>query len=76
MSEVVVYGRSYPPCSGCNDVKSYLDSQGIKYRYKDISQEDNYNEFCNKRLRSIPAVFVGEDFVGNYQDTVKYFKNL
>lgn len=58
MKEVIVFGRSEPPCSGCMAVKIALDNKGIDYTYKDTKYDLVYAEMCALRVRGIPAVFV------------------
>lgn len=70
MKNLVVYGRSVPPCSSCNNLKTLLDSKSIPYEYKDISDTEVFTEFCNFRLRSVPAVFEDGTYIGGF-DTVQ-----
>jgi len=60
----LVYGRSVPACSYCENLKELLDSKGIDYEYKDISDEDVFVEYCSYRLRTVPAVFLNGEYLG------------
>ena len=78
--KVVVFGRSYPPCSFCDSTKQALDSSGIVYEYKDISEGANMAEFTEKYLnngvRSVPQVSVdGVDF-GGFDNIKKIISGL
>lgn len=66
--EVLVYGRSTPPCSFCDNLKKLLDNRETVYTYKDISDEDNYIEFCSFKLRTVPAVFIDGEYVGGFTE--------
>lgn len=72
--EVVVYGRSEPPCKYCVDIVSLLNNKNIEYTYKDISEEKYFEEFLSYRLKTIPALFVDGDFKGGYTEAVNVFK--
>lgn len=72
MSRYVVYGRSEPPCSYCDNLKTLLDEKRIPYVYKDISEEDVFVEYCRYRLRTVPAVFKDGEHIGGFSE----IKNL
>ena len=68
---VVVYGRSTPPCGFCTDLKKLFDSKNVSYEYKDISDEEDYMEYCKYRLKTVPAVFVEGEFIGGFSEVSK-----
>lgn len=68
MSDYVVYGRTNPPCPYCDNLKTLLESKDIKYTYKDISDENNFEEFCSFRLRTVPAVFKDDLYLGGFSE--------
>jgi len=68
LENIVVYGRSYPKCSYCDNLKTLLKEKNISYVYKDITDEAIYEEFCNFKLRTVPAVFINDTFVGGYTE--------
>lgn len=70
MKDLVVYGRTNPPCSSCDNLKLLLETKGVEYTYKDISEPINFDEFCSHRLRGVPAVFSEGEFIGGF-DKVK-----
>lgn len=65
---VVIYGRSVPHCSYCENMKRLLKEKNIRYTYKDISDEESYIEFCEYRLRTVPAVFIDGSFIGGFTE--------
>ena len=65
---VVVYGRSVPSCTYCENLKKLLESKQIIYEYRDISDENVYNEFCSFRLKTVPAVFEDGVFIGGFTE--------
>ena len=72
--EVVVYGRSNPHCQYCENIKELLATRKVDYIYKDIADEDLFEEFLAKRLRTVPAVFVDGIFKGGFTESLELFK--
>ena len=66
--DILVYGRSTPRCSYCENLKDLFKEKQVIYTYKDISDEDTYMEFCKYRLKTVPAVFVDGEFVGGFTE--------
>lgn len=64
----LVYGRSEPPCSFCDNLKTLLDEKGVDYLYKDISEENVFVEYCSYRLRTVPAVFKDGEYIGGFTE--------
>ena len=64
----IVYGRSVPPCSFCENLKTLLDEKQVEYEYKDISDEDVFVEYCSFRLRTVPAVFKDGVYIGGFTE--------
>lgn len=68
-----MFGRSNPPCPYCENLKTLLNEKGVSYVYKDISQEENFEEFMSHRLRTVPAVFIDGEFKGGFEDAKGLF---
>ena len=66
MEDLIVYGRTIPPCSSCANLKTLLATKEIAYEYKDISIPENFDEFCKHRLRTVPAVFENGKHLGGF----------
>ena len=71
--DIVVYGRSNPPCPYCDNMKDLLKAKEVEYIYKDISEESNFEEFISHRLRTVPAVFIDGEFKGGFTETKDLF---
>lgn len=69
--EVVVYGRSVPHCGYCESLKTLLKEHQVAHVYKDIANEDLFEEFMSFRLKTVPAVFVDGQYVGGFTETKK-----
>lgn len=70
-SEVLIYTSTY--CQICGKAKELLETQGIRYREIDLDVEPPEIALrLTQRtgLMSVPQVFVGEHFVGTYDDLV------
>lgn len=58
---LVIYGS--PWCSGCQSLKSNLESKGVEYQYIDIDKEFELAQ--EKGIRSLPTAEInGEMVVG------------
>ena len=71
-AEVVIYTSTY--CQVCGQAKALLESQGIRYREIDLDQEPAEKADALKRktgLMSVPQIFVGEHFIGSYEDLIQ-----
>lgn len=70
--EVVIYTSSYRQIGG--DAKALLESKGIHYREVDLDVDttDIANKLKQRTgLTSVPQIFVGEHFVGTYEDLIR-----
>lgn len=70
MSEIVVYGRSEPPCPFCENAKKFLEENNLEYIYKDITGIDNMEEFSKLGVRSVPQILVDGENLGGF-DNIK-----
>lgn len=70
-----VYTRSNPPCVFCDRVKALLDGYGISYEIADISEDiiarDGFN-FLG--FKSVPQVFLNDEYIGGFEATAKYLR--
>lgn len=72
--EVVVYGRSTPFCSYCENIKTLLKEKDVSYEYKDISDEDVFEEYMTFKLRTVPALFIDGEYKGGFTEAKELFK--
>lgn len=74
MKEVVVFGRTSPPCHFCEVVKNALNNSNICFEYKDIASPSNMEEFSSLGVQTVPQVIVEGTNMGgadNIRNTVK-----
>lgn len=72
--EVVVYGRSKPFCSYCENIKTLLEEKQITYKYKDISNEDVFEEYMAFKLKTVPSLFIDGEYKGGFTEAKELFK--
>lgn len=58
MKEVIIYGRSNPPCPYCESAKKALDAEDIQYIYRDIVDPVFQEEHSTFGVRTVPVVVV------------------
>jgi len=71
-ADVVIYTSTY--CQICGQAKTLLESKGIRYREIDLDVEPSEEADALKKktgLTSVPQIFVGEHFIGSYQDLIQ-----
>jgi len=77
-TKVIVYGSD--KCGWCKRAVKYLEKKGVRVtkRYSDsINQAvDNASKFAGKELNSVPAIFVGKEYMGGYNSVKKVIKNV
>tara|TARA_B100000287_G_scaffold206221_1_gene194517 strand:+ start:2343 stop:2621 length:279 start_codon:yes stop_codon:yes gene_type:complete len=70
---VLLYTREEPVCNFCIAAKNTLDYYGVEYDNKiigkDISRVKFMEDFPN--IKSVPAVFFGEEYIGGYNELEK-----
>jgi glutaredoxin 3 len=67
-SSVTMY--STPICGYCGAAKRLLQSEGISYEEIDLSRDQDLRFKLVEQTgwRTVPMIFIGEDFVGGYQE--------
>lgn len=75
---VTLYTRKEPHCVFCERAMATLDRHGVEYNNmvigKDISRIKFMEDFPN--IRTIPAVFFGEEFIGGFNELENRIKEL
>ncbi len=74
--EVIIYGRTNPPCPFCNQAKAALDAKGLVYTYKDITNPEAFDEFSLLRVRSVPQIVVDNVNMGGFDNILEIIKTL
>ena len=69
MRNVVIYSTAY--CPFCTAVKQLFDSKGVAYEEIDLSDNRNAFEELKRKndWRTVPQVFIGDEFIGGYEET-------
>lgn len=78
MKKATIYGREFPPCQQCDSSKSFLDLEGIEYEFKEINDTviTHIEETQNKKVRSIPQIYMDNKYVGGYAELVRYVQDI
>ena len=69
MSRVEIF--SSQDCRYCEQARSMLDSRGIGYSSRDISQDDSAHRELLERLphvRTLPQIFIDNKHIGSFED--------
>ena len=72
--EVVVYGRSNPPCPYCEKMKEVFNKKKIAFEYKDVN--DFSEEFSQLNVRTVPQCIVNGDNLGGFDNIMKILKEV
>lgn len=66
--EVIVYGRSEPPCPFCVNMKKALSENQVEYKYLDILNEEVLTEFNKLGVRTVPQCIVNGENLGGFDN--------
>jgi|TARA_B110000503_G_C6995457_1_gene349216 glutaredoxin 1 len=73
---ITIYGK--PQCGFCTKAKNLADSHGLEYEYKDVTVGlDTLDELKGRapvEVRSVPQIFVRNEYIGGYNDFAKYIE--
>ena len=78
---ITVYGKSLT-CSGCIQLKEYLDKHEIEYEYKDLEDSDkklrlqHKREFMKLNANYIPVIVDGEEVIIGFDKIVEYLEHV
>jgi GrxC family glutaredoxin len=69
--QVTIY--STPVCPYCRRAKSLFDELKVVYKEVDLAGDEKLrNEMVEKyQWQTVPMIFVGEEFIGGYDDVVE-----
>ena len=74
---ITIYGKTN--CGFCTKAKDLVESRKLKYEYKDVGiGQDTLAELQAKvpmPVRSVPQIFVRDEYVGGYSDLIKYLES-
>lgn len=57
MDSVVVYGRD-TGCKFCDIAKKNLHNRGVKFKFVDVSKDDNFKEFFKSIHTTVPQIYL------------------
>lgn len=69
MHEITMYTTQV--CPYCVSAKRLLTQKGLKYKEVDLSREPDLRSKLaeeNGGYRTVPMIFIGEEFIGGYAD--------
>ncbi|NRB10964.1 MAG: hypothetical protein HRU35_05065 [Rickettsiaceae bacterium] len=71
----LVYGRDL--CHYCVLAKKLLSDKKINYEFIDLSEnQDLYLKLVKQtKQKTVPFIFINNDFIGGYQDLEKFISN-
>ncbi len=78
MKRFTIFGHQ--ACGFCRQAKAVLESKSLDFRYVDIHEEGiskaDLAETVGKPVSTVPQIFYGEEYVGGYQELMKYLDEL
>lgn len=72
MRKAIVWSKD--ACVYCEQAKTLLRMKGIEYEERNINSENWTKEQLLEHIpeaRSVPQIFLDEEYIGGYQDLVK-----
>ncbi len=73
MEKALVY--SFETCPYCVNAKQLLTQKGYEYEERVIDRSQIKELVKKTKMMTVPQIFIGEEFIGGYDDLVEYFKN-
>ncbi len=72
-TKITIYTRKDPPCAYCERAKALMDYYGVDFDNKIIGENISREEFIDQfpNIKTIPAVFFDDKFIGGYQELEK-----
>jgi glutaredoxin 3 len=71
MKNITIY--TSPMCSYCTRAKQLLQSINVPFEEKDLSANPELTAKLTEKhnWKTVPMIFIGEDFIGGYDDLYK-----
>lgn len=63
---VTIYGRE--ECKYCSMAQNLMEKHDIKYKYIELTQDLYQKLMSETGQKTVPYVFVDDNFIGGYQD--------
>ncbi len=73
--KVVIYTKT--PCPYCDRAKTYFKNEGVAYEEHNLTEKwDDINALkARTGFMTFPQIFVGEQFIGGYDDLMKHVQS-
>ena len=71
--QALVWSKDF--CGYCDRAKRLLEQKGIKYEERKIGGSWTKEQLLESvpTARTVPQIFLGDQYIGGYDDLVKYF---
>jgi glutaredoxin len=69
---VVIYGKDN--CTFCEQAKKLCEMKGVSFQYKKVGVDltrEQLMDICPVPVRSVPQIFINDEYVGGYPELVK-----
>lgn len=73
MEKATVY--SFATCPYCVSAKQLLTQKGYEYDEIVIDRSQIKDLVKKTKMMTVPQIFIGEEFIGGYDNLVEYFAN-
>lgn len=74
---ITIYGKAN--CDFCTKAKDLVESRKYEYEYKDVGINQTALDEMHARVpapvRSVPQIFIRNNYIGNYSDLLKYIES-
>ena len=70
MKPVKIYTKGF--CPHCTRVKQFFDGKGVSYEEVDVTNDPEMLQqiVAQTNMRTVPQVFIGDEFVGGCDDVL------
>lgn len=71
--QALVWSKDF--CGYCDRAKRLLEQKGIKYEERKIGSSWTKEQLLESvpTARTVPQIFLGDQYIGGYDELVKYF---
>lgn len=74
---ITIYGKTN--CAFCVKAKAFAEQRGFEYEYKDVgARQSTFQELLERApepVRSVPQIWINDDYVGGYTQFVQYVED-
>ena len=64
-------------CHFCEQAKTLLTQKGIEYEERNLAKDWKVQDLLEAvpNARTVPQIFIDDEYIGSYDKLVEYFKN-